>query len=172
MSTRQDLIERDCMDRLGWDVHRVAMATEEEMLRALAEFESRRSPVASTHPPAPKSVQADCPDLQLVHNLRESLRMKTMHLQSGDVMDDDVDRLRTSANRTQQRLDSVVAALRKRLGGVRAEEKKKRQLHTLLQHVVQSVGDEDDRAHMNATHKRLTELADEVDRLAAVLGDS
>lgn len=35
MTTRQHLIEQECMDKLGWDIARVATATDREMMDAL-----------------------------------------------------------------------------------------------------------------------------------------
>ena len=193
MTTRQDLIEQDCMDRLGWDVSRVAAATEEEMVRALSEHDRGRgarvrspSPVAVSPLLLPPSVHASprvaelpraaaCPgptdpEIRRVHSLRESLRMKSAYLQSVEVLDDDMGRLRESVHRTHQQLAVVLAALRKRLAAVRAEEHQKRQLHALLAHVVQSVGDDDDRTHLHSVHTRLTALGEEGERLVVALG--
>jgi hypothetical protein len=43
MTTRQHLIEQDCMSKLNWSVERVAYAKEDEMIGALLQWENNRS---------------------------------------------------------------------------------------------------------------------------------
>jgi hypothetical protein len=61
MTTRQHLIEQDCMDKLKWSVEQVAYANEDEMMSALLKWETSRVLPSSSHVSDPIPIPVPVP---------------------------------------------------------------------------------------------------------------
>jgi hypothetical protein len=178
MTTRQHLIEQDCMDNLKWSVERVARSSDDEMIQALAHFESSNTAHnrrASTHQnvvPIPTMLPVlnkKC-ELHLVERLRDAINMKTVCIASNDLMDEDTACLRASLDRDNQSLENALSVLMDQMNCQRIQETKKCKIRTLLHHVVNSVGGVDDVAHLKEVDRQLVEIKENIQGLRKLVG--
>lgn len=178
MTTRQHLIEQDCMDILGWGVDRVANSTDNEMLDALSKFK-RIPPCVPPKIPSLQSVQGDNPtvlptvayksDNSMIDRLRDSIRLKTLCISSDDLLVEDVTLLQTSIERDNHTLTNELNSIRDQLDKKRLTESKKYKIRNLLQKVVHSVGDASDVAHLKEVDVQLSTIKEDIKRLNQAL---
>ena len=178
MTTRQHLIEQDCMDKLKWSVERVARSSDDEMIQALSLSESsnttptRRAPPPHTIVPIPTivPVQTKRCEVHLVERLREAINMKTVCIASDDLLDEDTEFLRASLDRDNKSLKNALAALMNQIDCQRVQETKKCKIRTLLHHVVNSVGGVDDVAHLKEVDRQLVVIKENIQELRRIVG--
>jgi hypothetical protein len=166
MTTRQHLIEQDCMDKLRWSVDRVADASDEEMIQALTMFDKQSTEPVSARPPCPTKT----PSTHIVDRLRESIRMKMYCLDSEDLLPEDADLLGTSIESDKQTLKNELNILRDQIDMKRMEETKKMKILNLLQTVVQSVGGVQDVSHLKEVTSQLATIKSSIKQLKQLIG--
>ena len=169
MTTRQHLIEQDCMDKLRWTVDRVAAASDEEMIQALTMFDKQTLPPRPDSP-RPMTPPAKTCSTHIVERLRESIRMKTSCITSDDLLMEDEDLLRSSIDTDKQTLKNELNVLRDQIDEKRIEETKKNKILNLLQAVVQSVGGVDDVLHLKEVVVQLAAIKATTKRLKKLIG--
>ena len=166
MTTRQHLIEQDCMDKLHWNVERVALSSDDEMIQALAKFESLDTPASS-----PERILPTKPsEIHLVERLRDVITMKTVCIASNDLLDEDADFLRVSIDRDTQTLKSAMASLMDQVDCQRIQENKKCKIRTLLQTVVNSVGGTDDAIHLKEVDRQILVIKENIQEMRRIIG--
>jgi hypothetical protein len=171
MTTRQHLIEQDCMDKLRWSVDRVASASDEEMIQALTTFDKQLPPPPpQSDSPRPMSPPIATGITHIVERLRESIRMKTSCITSDDLLTEDEDLLRSSIDTDKQTLQNELDTLRDQIDEKRIEETKKTKILNLLQTVVQSVGGTDDVLHLKEVVVQLAAIKAAIKRLKKLIG--
>jgi hypothetical protein len=186
MTTRQHLIEQDCMDRLGWSIEHVAGASDTEMLNALTLFESEPrvlfdavpvpaplpliSREVSLPPPVPPPVSRSGDEGHLVVRLRESIRLKTVCITSNELLTEDIALLKRSIVKDNESLQEECEVVRDQLDRKQTEETKKHKIRSLLQKVVDSVGGVDDSAHLSEVVAQLLVLRQEIQNLKQIVG--
>jgi hypothetical protein len=199
MTTRQHLIEQDCLDKLGWDLVRVANATEDEMIRSLTHFETQHTvspamspsrpvdtswnstptpsigtldlsaisvfaPSSPTIPPRTKTTES-----HIVIRLRESIRLKTLCVSADDILTEDYMRVKASLDRDEQCLKTELDAIRDEIDVYRISEAKRSKIQQVLQKVIQSVGGQEDRLHLQEVDSHLIQLKERIHSLNALL---
>ena len=199
MTTRQHLMEQDCMDQLGWGVHRVANATDEEMLFALKNWRkkssreivvpvvlpkesvvekqicqegvSRRDPVV-----LPRQNMAEKPihqkEVYRVDKLRECIRLKVLCMTSEDLLEDDINLLKVSVRNDNLLLEQELNAIRDQIDVKRTEESKKVRVRDLMHKCTQSVGGKEDLLYLATIDGQLLCIQKEVETLGALLEGS
>jgi hypothetical protein len=170
MTTRQHLIEQDCMDRLHWTVDRVAAASDEEMIQALTMLDKQPTEPAPPRPQSPVVCLKKTPSTHIVDRLRESIRMKMYCLTSDDLLQEDSDLLGTSIESDKQTLQNELNSLRDQIDVKRIEENKKMKIITLLQTVVQSVSGVDDVLHLKEATSQLAVIKSCIKQLKQLIG--
>jgi hypothetical protein len=180
MSSIQQVTEQECMDKLHWDVDRVANASDEEMVYALNMFYKKAGKQSAAVPPPPPPQSLSAPsspptntrksDVHIVGRLRDSIRMKTLCISSDDILAEDIDLLRTSIDSDNQLLKQELNSIRDQLDLKRTEETKKYKIRSLLQKVVHSVGADADIAHLKEVDVQLTMIKENIKRMNNIIG--
>jgi len=178
MTTRQHLIEQDCMDKLGWAVDRVANSSDEEMISALFQFDRLSTSVIPIKPcprtekapivSSPMAVHSG--DLSIIARIRDSIRLKTLCLSSDDLLIEDATFLQKSIVRDNQTLTDELNSIRDQLDKKRVTESKKFKIRNLLQKVVHSVGGAADMEHLKEVDLQIIVIKEDIKRLNEAIG--
>ena len=161
MTTRQHLIENDCLDRLGWTVHQVAQATEAQMIEALAAHAERKPSTQRGRPPntEPPDLPTGELDLEALLPLQEILQMKAAYLSTAaQVMPDDAVRLEQSIRSDQAQLDELRAKLEALCTTKRTEMGQRQHVLKLLESTDKRLRREEDVQHMRALREQIAAL--------------
>ena len=172
MTTRQHLIEQDCMDKLGWDINRVAVTSEDEMVRALCDYEKSNTFVHDTPKKLPTNSDTHMTsDIDMVRTIRNHIRQKTDFLSSGQCMPDDAEILKSSIVEDQENIENMVTRLKSQLDSKLTEQNKRLKLYTLLRKLSINKTSKQDVKHMKSLEKVLDVLSGDIDELKTIIMD-
>lgn len=189
-TTRQQMIEHDCMDKLHWSIQKVAASSERAMMEALSNASFQRRMVTPIAPSSMFPFTIKPPDAPVIHRpstpiliqphtevpptphtvdtLRSSIRLKTQCMTSGDILDEDADRLRISIETSTRMLQSELSSLRAQVVQKQSEESKKQTVRHLLLSIVPSG---DDVAHLKALEEQISQIHTDIQHLSTSIGD-
>jgi len=177
MTTRQHLIEQDCMDKLGWDIHQVAVSSDEDMIRALCEHENieKQTTTISEHTYDADTHHVNKSDsvseLNMVRTIRNHILQKNEFLTSGQCMPDDAEILKSSILEDQEYMENLVSRLKVILESKMMEHTKRSKLYNLLRKLsINTVGSKDTE-HMKTLEKVLRKLSSDIDELKSVISN-
>lgn len=181
MTTRQHLIEQDCLDKLGWDMSRIASASDKEMRTALVEFElSLHNPVTmpETPPPSPhqKEMSRSLSPPTHHHNAVTDIRArkkqigtKRRYINAVDSLSDDIELFRASirADETvlQQELECVQGQIHDHNNTI---QKKRNVQNMIMSFIASGTSSDDDRHHLEKTTRQIEQLQHLVSELVSI----
>lgn len=179
MTTRQHLIEQDCMDRLGWSIDKVATSTDTDMIQALSRFEQNKRkehqeniPNNEVHEKKVTTEHRSPCETHIIAKLRDSIQLKSSCLSSTDILDEDKVLLHASISKDKQTLENELNVIRDRLDSKRIIESQKQRVRTILQKTVQSLGTPEDESHLQLVESCLRDIRDEIVNLKKILGST
>jgi hypothetical protein len=162
MSTKQHVIESECMDKLGWNISRVATATDTEMIEALRNYSQQiviekvvpsnptaqevvpSNPTAQEVVPSNQTAQEVVPSnpttekLEPEHHhhkiqlLRKQINKKSEFICSDGGFDDDMDVFKISIQKDKTLLDSMVKSVQHNINLKKEMITRKRKTEDLL----------------------------------------
>lgn len=182
MSTRQHLIEQECMDKLGWDISKVASATDKEMVTALQNFKRPKpvekietkpitfqQPVKNIYKPISYNENQEV-GRHNIQRLRQQIEKKLKFIQSNDGPDDDIALLRTSIEKDKTSLENMIQSVQRDITTKEELIRKKRNTKELLESFrIDGTLNNDDEKHILLVTGQLQTIQSELDQYKSLL---
>lgn len=180
MSTKQHLIEQECMDKLGWDISQVAQASDKEMIIALQNFKKPK-PINTNNitPPVEKPfefsesiISHEKQDIGRHHIqlLKQQIDKKLKFIHSNDGSDDDIALFRTSIEKDKTVLGTITQSIQQDIMLKEELIRKKRSTKELLESFrVDGTLNNDDEQHILLIQGQLHTIQSELDECRNLL---
>ena len=165
-STKQHLIEQECMDKLGWELSQVASASDNEMMKALREYKNGVKRQQRVTPVKTEGLPTEIAPLSNVRLIKSQIDRKNEFISSDVGYEDDVKVFKESIEKDKAVLRSLIESIKDAIMKKDDKIKRKRTTLNLLTSFRETgTSNNADERHLASIEKQLTNLETELNEL-------